>query len=230
MTELTGMAGAEKANILLVDDNPANLVAVESVLTGLGQNITTARSGAEALKRLLEREYAVILLDVNMAGMDGFETAGYIRGRRKTAHTPIIFLTAYAEAMQAARGYSLGAVDCIVTPVIPEILRTKVQVFVQLYLMTREAKLAQAQRTTQQAIEALPNPIFFTGPDGRYRGVNKAWETFFGMSRTAVAGKTARELFPDDLALAETTSALDSALLDAPGSQTYEAVIPSADG
>src|SRR5688572_16169518 len=108
MTDLPELPDADKANILLVDDNPANLVAVESVLAGLGQNVITARSGAEALKRLLEREYAVILLDVNMADMDGFETAGYIRGRRKTAHTPIIFLTAYAEAMHSARGYSLG--------------------------------------------------------------------------------------------------------------------------
>src|SRR5687768_14084530 len=190
-------SNGDKANILVVDDNPANLIAVESVLADLGQNVLTARSGSEALKRLLVRDYAVILLDVNMADMDGFETAGYIRGRGKTAHTPIIFLTAYAEAMQSARGYSLGAVDCIVTPVIPEILRTKVHVFVQLYHMTRDAKLAQAQRTTQEMIEALPNPIFFTGTDGRYRGVNKAWETFFGFARDTVIGKSAAEIFPN---------------------------------
>src|SRR5687768_7215870 len=213
MAAIPGIAGAEKAGILIVDDRPANLIALESVLAELGQDIVTARSGQEALKHLLERDFAVILLDVNMAGMDGFETAAYIRGREKTAHTPIIFLTAYAEAMESARGYSLGAVDCIVTPIVPEILRTKVQVFVQLYLLTREAKRLQAQRTTQEAIEALPNPIFFTGADGRYSGVNKAWETFFGLPRAAVIGRTARELFPGEAESAAASEAIDRALL-----------------
>jgi len=228
--EARAAAAGEKANILIVDDRPANLIALKAILTGLGQNIVTARSGVEALRRLLEREYAVVLLDVNMAEMDGFETAALMRGSAKTAHTPIIFLTAYAEAMMSAKGYALGAVDCIVTPVIPEILRTKVQVFVQLYLMTREAKLAQARRTTQEAIEALPNPIFFTGTDGRYRGVNKAWEDFFGIPRAAVIGRTARELFPDDPVLAAETSTLDHALLVEPGSQSYDARIRASDG
>lgn len=167
-------AGAEKASILIVDDHAANLLALKTALEELGQNIVTARSGDEALRRLLEREFAVILLDVNMPGMDGFETAGYIRGSQKTAHIPIIFVTAHAEAMQSAKGYALGAVDCIVTPVIPEILRTKVRVFVELYLMTRQAQRTEAQRTTQEMIEALPNPIFFTDTEGRYRGVNNA--------------------------------------------------------
>src|SRR5688572_1729602 len=179
----TTVSDADRASILIVDDRPANLLVFQSMLEDLGQHIVTAQSGYEALKHLLEREFAVILLDVNMPGMDGFETASYIRGREKTAHTPIIFLTAYAEAMHSAKGYSLGAVDCIVTPVIPEILRTKVQVFVKLFLMTREAKAMEAQRTTQQMIEALPNPIFFTGNDGRYRAVNEAWERFFGVAR-----------------------------------------------
>jgi CheY-like chemotaxis protein len=99
---------AERANILIVDDRPANLLVLRSMLDELGQRIVTAQSGYEALKQLLEREFAVILLDVNMPGMDGFETASYIRGREKTAHTPIIFLTAFAEAMHSAKGYSLG--------------------------------------------------------------------------------------------------------------------------
>src|SRR4051812_6026220 len=129
------LAASDKANILVVDDRAANLLVLETMLEDLGQNVVTARSGSEALRQLLDHEFAVILLDVNMPGMDGFETAGYIRGRGKTAHTPIIFLTAHAEAMEEARGYSLGAVDCIVTPVIPDILRTKVRVFVELYLM-----------------------------------------------------------------------------------------------
>jgi diguanylate cyclase (GGDEF)-like protein/PAS domain S-box-containing protein len=223
-------APPEKASILIVDDRPANLLVLQSMLEELGQNIVTAQSGSEALKHLLEREFAVILLDVNMPGMDGFETAAYIRGRDKTAHTPIIFLTAYAEAMHSAKGYALGAVDCIVTPVIPEILRTKVQVFVKLYLLTREAKVAEAQRTTQEMIEALPNPIFFNGRDGRYRGVNKAWEVFFGLPRSAVIGKSAREVFPDNETLADWSESMHHALLQEPGTKTFEATISTAHG
>jgi diguanylate cyclase (GGDEF)-like protein/PAS domain S-box-containing protein len=221
---------ANRASILIVDDRPANLLVFQSMLEDLGQHVVTAQSGYEALRHLLEREFAVILLDVNMPGMDGFETASYIRGREKTAHTPIIFLTAYAEAMHSAKGYSLGAVDCIVTPVIPEILRTKVQVFVKLYLMTREAKAMEAQRTTQQMIEALPNPIFFTGNDGRYRAVNEAWERFFGVARAQAVGKTAREVFPNHHELAEWTEAMHSELLRTPGTKMFEATIGRPDG
>jgi diguanylate cyclase (GGDEF)-like protein/PAS domain S-box-containing protein len=220
----------EKANILIVDDRPANLLVLRSMLDELGQTIVTAQSGYEALKQLLEREFAVILLDVNMPGMDGFETASYIRGREKTAHTPIIFLTAFAEAMHSAKGYSLGAVDCIVTPVIPEILRTKVQVFVKLHLMTRQAKVVEAQRATQQMIEALPNPIFFKSIDGRYRGVNKAWELFFGLPRQAIVGKTAREVFAGNPELAAASEQMHAALLGEPGSRMFEATIPGPDG
>ncbi|HUP93858.1 MAG TPA: EAL domain-containing protein [Burkholderiales bacterium] len=220
----------EKASILIVDDRPANLLVYRSALEDLGQNLVTAQSGYDALKHLLERDFAVILLDVNMPGMDGFETAAYIRGREKSAHTPIIFLTAYAEEMQSAKGYALGAVDCIVTPVIPEILRTKVQVFVQLYLMTRESERVQAERTTQEMIEALPNPIFFTGMDGRYRGVNKAWETFFGIPRTHAVGKMPRELFSEHKETGDWSHEMDRVLLLQPGTQTYEAVVPAFDG
>ncbi|HEV7804114.1 MAG TPA: EAL domain-containing protein, partial [Burkholderiales bacterium] len=198
----------------------------ETMLEELGHNIITARSGQEALKHLLEREFAVILLDVNMPGMDGFETAGYIRRRDKSAHIPIIFLTAYAEAMQQAKGYALGAVDCIVTPAIPEILRTKVRVFVELFVMTRESKRTEAERMTQAMIEAIPNPIFFMATDGRFRGVNKAWEHFFGRSRTAVIGRTARELFPDTPGFCDWSEGL----LQQEGTQTHEAAVPAGDG
>ena len=216
----------DKANILIVDDRPANLLVLESMLEELGQNIITARSGQEALKHLLEREFAVVLLDVNMPGMDGFETARYVRQRPKTAHTPIIFLTAYAEVMEEAKGYSLGAVDCIVTPAIPEILRTKVRVFIELYLMTRESRRSEAERITQGMIEALPNPIFLMGLDGRYRGVNKAWEEFFGIARGAAIGRTARELFATLPAIADWSHSL----LLSEGTQTQEAALPTADG
>ncbi len=137
---------AHKASILIVDDRPENLLAFKTTLDELGQHVVTARSGEEALKRLLESDFAVILLDVNMPGMDGLETATFIRGRQKSARTPIIFLTAYVEEMHTAKGYSLGAVDYMLTPVRPEVLRTKVKVFVELYLMTRQVERQADQR------------------------------------------------------------------------------------
>src|SRR5690242_20649452 len=106
----------DKANILVVDDLADNLLVATSVLEELGQNVVTARSGPEALRRVLETDFAVILLDVNMPGMDGYETAALIRGRKRSAHTPIIFVTAYADEMNTAHGYALGAVDYVLSP------------------------------------------------------------------------------------------------------------------
>ena len=147
----------EKVNILVVDDLPEKLLVIETILEGLGQNIVCARSGREGLRQLLEREFAVILLDVNMPDMDGFETAAMIRQRRQTAHTPIIFITALSDEMHTAQGYSLGAVDYILSPVVPEILRTKVGVFVDLFKKTRqverqaEARIALAREQAARA-------------------------------------------------------------------------------
>jgi signal transduction histidine kinase len=137
---------ADKANVLIVDNLPDNLLVLETILAGLGQNIVTARSGEEALRRVLDQEFAVILLDINMPGMDGLETAAYIRGRKKSAHTPIIFLTAYADEVHTAKGYELGAVDYILSPVVPEMLRTKVKVFVDLHLMTQKVRRQADER------------------------------------------------------------------------------------
>ena len=121
----------DKVNILVVDDLPEKLLTMQVMLEELGENLVTADSGREALRCLLDQDFAVILLDVNMPDMDGFETAGLIRQRKKSAHTPIIFLTAYSDEIYTARGYSLGAVDYILSPVLPEVLRTKVKVFVE---------------------------------------------------------------------------------------------------
>src|SRR5687768_15143409 len=107
----------DRANILLVDDNEEKLTAIEAVLTELGQNIVKARSGREALRCLLGGDFAVILLDVNMPGLSGFETAELIRQRKSSESTPIIFITAYGDEVFVERGYSLGAVDYILTPV-----------------------------------------------------------------------------------------------------------------
>jgi signal transduction histidine kinase/CheY-like chemotaxis protein len=140
------MTDTDKANILVVDDLPEKLLVMGSVLEELDQNVVTARSGAEALRRVLEHDFAVILLDVNMPGMDGYETAALIRGRKRSAHTPIIFITAYADEMNTAHGYSLGAVDYVLSPVVPEVLRTKVRVFVELYLMTQQVRRQADER------------------------------------------------------------------------------------
>ena len=130
----------ERVNILAVDDSPEKLLALTAVLSELNQNIVTAASGREALRQLLRQEFAVILLDVNMPGLDGFETAALIRQRLSSEHTPIIFITAYGDQTHAARGYSLGAVDYILAPVEPEILKTKVMVFVELFRKTAEVR------------------------------------------------------------------------------------------
>ncbi len=132
----------QKANILIVDDKPAKLQALESVLSGLDENILTARSGKEALKHVLKTDFAVILLDVNMPEMDGFETAELIRKRKSSANTPIIFVTAIGTSeSERARGYSIGAVDYIFQPVPPEIIKYKVERFVELHKMTQKLEM-----------------------------------------------------------------------------------------
>ena len=131
-------AAEESANILLVDDRPDKSLAMQTVLADLGQNVVKASSGKAALRCLLETDFAVILLDVNMPGLDGFETAHLIRQRQSTEHTPIIFVTGISDTeTHVNRGYSLGAVDYILTPVLPDVLRTKVSVFVELFKKNR---------------------------------------------------------------------------------------------
>jgi CheY-like chemotaxis protein len=124
----------ERAKILMVDDRPENLVALEAVLGGLDQTLVRAGSGEEALKALLLADFAVILLDVQMPGMDGFETAAQIKRRDRTKDVPIIFLTAVTGGPHHAyRGYAAGAVDYLTKPFDPWILRAKVSVFVELH-------------------------------------------------------------------------------------------------
>jgi signal transduction histidine kinase len=144
----------EKVNILVVDDTPANLVAMEVILADLGQNVVKARSGREALKHLLHQDFAVILLDVKMPDMDGYETAALIRERPRSEYTPIIFVTAHdPSASGRSRGYSLGAVDYIYAPVVPEILKAKVASLVDLSKIQLLHKQAE-QRARQEATRA----------------------------------------------------------------------------
>ena len=143
----------EKVNILLVDDLPEKILSYEAVLDDLGQNLIIARSGEEALKLVLKHEFAVILLDVNMPGMDGFEAASLIRSRKKCAHTPIIFLTAFPDEIRMAQGYASGAVDYLLTPVVPEILQAKVKVFIELSQMKKQAASQAEEKAMRKAAE-----------------------------------------------------------------------------
>lgn len=135
------MENQEKANILLVDDRPANLLSMQNILAGLCENIVCANSGKEALQHLLHEDFAVILLDVNMPEMNGYETAALIRNRPKSAHTPIIFISAIdTTEMHRDKGYLFGGVDYIFSPVVPEILQAKVAVFIDLFRVTNAFK------------------------------------------------------------------------------------------
>src|SRR5262245_796543 len=144
----------EKAAILIVDDLPEKLLVFQSILEDLGEELVMVRSGSEALREILAREFAVILLDVNMPDIDGLETAKLIREYKRSAHTPIIFITAYADEMQTAQGYSLGAVDYILAPVIPDVLRSKVKVFVEFYRMQQRARALAEERVALAKAEA----------------------------------------------------------------------------
>jgi two-component sensor histidine kinase len=150
------MRDAKRADILIVDDLPEKHLTYRVALEALDQNIVAVTSGEEALQLLLEHEFAVILLDVNMPGMSGLETAALIRQRRRSRHTPIIFVTAFADDVQTVEGYALGAVDYILTPIIPEILRAKVNVFVELFRMRAELTRSHAlleQRVADRTAE-----------------------------------------------------------------------------
>jgi signal transduction histidine kinase/DNA-binding response OmpR family regulator len=128
------------ADVLIVDDRSEQRLALSTLLGEIADHVVEAASGREALRWLLRRDFAVILLDVNMPDMDGFETASLIRKRKTSEHTPIIFVTAYGDDTHASRGYSLGAVDYILTPIDSQILQTKVSVFVDLFRKSEQLK------------------------------------------------------------------------------------------
>ncbi|HZI90568.1 MAG TPA: SpoIIE family protein phosphatase [Thermoleophilaceae bacterium] len=170
------------ANILIVDDLPENLMALRAVLEPLGHRIVEAGSGEEALKRLLEEDFAVALLDVQMPGLDGFETAEYIRRRERTQHLPIIFLTAIdKETHHVFRGYSVGAVDYLFKPFEPEILRSKVSVFVELHQTT--GALRESEERFRAAFADAPIGIGLLNREGRFTQVNRALCDLAGRSQ-----------------------------------------------
>ena len=180
-------------NILLVDDHLENLLALEGVLASLGQNLVRACSGKEALKCLLEQDFAVILLDVQMPGMDGFETATLIRSRERSRHIPIIFMTALHNSDQLVyKGYSVGAVDYLFKPIEPEILLSKVTAFVDLFQKTAKvqrqadqleavnAELRTSQARLQDFLDHANDLIQIMSPSGELLYVNPAWRYTLG--------------------------------------------------
>lgn len=211
----------QKMNILLVDDRPENLLALEAILHSLGQNLVKAHSGEEALRHLLERDFAVILLDVQMPGIDGFETARLIRQRKKTEHTPIIFITATSPTDSLIfQGYALGAVDYLIKPIAPEILLLKVGVFFELFKKAMEVKkqaeylknineelerqITERKRTEEELqrskqeiktlVENVPDVIARYDRQLRHVYINSACEQASGILPQEFIGKTLTEI------------------------------------
>jgi PAS domain S-box-containing protein len=191
-----------KIRLLLVDDNAENLISLEAMLHGITDEMVLARSGREALRHVLEhQDFAAILLDVKMPDMDGFETAELIRSRRQNRNTPILFLTGFRNDEQLFRGYDLGAVDFLFKPVVPEILRSKVSVFVELarsnQLLRQQADtLAKAELKFRSLLEAAPDVMLISQSDGTIVHVNAHMYDWFGYERGEVRGRNIRILVP----------------------------------
>ena len=209
------IAGTPQASILLVDDHPANLVALEATLAPLGQRLVSASSGREALKALLVDEFAVILLDVQMPDLDGFETAALIRAHPRTAQIPIIFVTAiHRDQPHVARGYEYRCVDYLAKPFDPGILRSKVSVLVDIFLREkrieaqatalrqreREELRRSGERRMQRLIDSVPVSIWALRADGTFYDCNRAWTEYAGLTKvTDVRVDPAALVHPEDL-------------------------------
>jgi PAS domain S-box-containing protein len=217
----------QKVKILLVDDTPENLVSLEAALDGLNQDLVLAHSGKQALLQLLEHDFAAILLDVKMPDMDGFEAAELIRRRERSRHTPILFLTGYKNEEHLFRGYDLGAVDFLFKPIVPEVLRSKVAVFVELSrnaaLLREQAAalrhqadvLRRAEQTFRSLLEAAPEAMVMCRQDGQIVMANSRVESLFGASCANLIGINIRTLIPD----------WDFAILPAPDEDLSKAVL-----
>jgi PAS domain S-box-containing protein len=210
---------AEQVDILLVDDRSENLLALEAILEPLGQRLVRAQSGESALRCLLEREFAVILLDVQMPGMNGFETARMIKARDRTKHVPIIFLTAISKDEDYVfKGYSVGAVDYMSKPFQPEILRSKVQVFVDLQVQRRRIaeqehrihdierqelelrhmrELLQSEARFREIVGSAMDAIVLFDADGKISLINGAAERMFGTTTDDAIGSSIARFFPE---------------------------------
>jgi PAS domain S-box-containing protein len=223
------VTSADQVDILLVDDRAENLLALEAILEPLGQRLVRAPSGEDALRCLLEREFAVILLDVQMPGLNGFETARLIKARERTRNLPIIFLTAISKDEDYVfKGYSVGAVDYMSKPFQAEILRSKVQVFVDLYLQRRRIaeqehrirgierqdleirhmhELLQSEARFREIVGSAMDAIVAFDANGKISLVNGAAERMFGTTAAAAVGSSITRFFPERAA-ADTMSTL----------------------
>jgi PAS domain S-box-containing protein len=210
---------SDPVDILIVDDRPENLLALEAILEPLGQRLVRASSGEDALRCLLERDFAVILLDVQMPNMNGFETARLIKSRQRTRFIPIIFLTAISkEAEYVFRGYSVGAVDYMFKPFQPEILRSKVGVFVELYLQQRRLteqeqrlreierqdlelrhmrELLQSEARFSEIVRSAMDAIVVFDADGKITQLNGMAERMFGRTAADSIGASITTFFPE---------------------------------
>jgi PAS domain S-box-containing protein len=206
-----------RARILMVDDRPENLMALEAILEPLGPELVRANSGEEALRQVLLHDFAVILLDVQMPGMNGFETAQLIKSRERSKLTPIIFLTAISKDEQFVyAGYEVGAVDYMFKPFNPDVLRSKVAVFVDLYLKTEQlkeqearlresevralelqhrAELTQSEARTSEIVDSALEAIITFGDDRLISLFNPAAERTFGVAAREATGKPVDNLF-----------------------------------
>jgi len=190
---------SQRFNILLVDDRRENLTALEAVLEPLGQNLVLAASGDEALKLVLKRDFALIVLDVQMPGLDGFETARIIKQLDKTRHIPIIFLTGVStEKSHVFQGYSAGAVDYVVKPFDPEVLVSKVGVFIDLERKTRALK--ESEERFRSAFDHAPIGVALITLDGRWLRINRALCDISGYSEARLLSSLVRDIVhPDDV-------------------------------
>jgi hypothetical protein len=198
----------QRMKILLVDDTPDNLVSIEAALSGLGEDLVLANSGKEALRHLLNEDFAAILLDVRMPDMDGFETAELIRSRPRSRQTPILFLTGYRNEEHLFRGYDLGAVDFLFKPIVPEVLRSKVAVFVDLSrgnarlkeqadALRKQAEVLQkAEQRFRSLLEAAPDPMVMCREDGEILMVNSQTEVLFRSGRERLLSRNISALVP----------------------------------
>ena len=202
----------DRVNVLLVDDRPENLLALEAILNSPSYNLVQANSGMEALRCLLHQDFAVILLDVQMPGMDGFETATLIRSRDRSRSTPIIFITAFSSNdTHVFKGYSLGAVDYLFKPLKPEILTSKVQVFVELFQKTVEVKqqatqlaavnteLSKSEERFRTLCACSPLGIYVADVEGRCTYINPRCQAICGLTlEESLAEVWQREVHPED--------------------------------
>ena len=202
ISDLWSDAGAERAKLLLVDDDRDNLLALQAILEPLGQELMLASSGLEALRLCLDHNFAAMLLDVRMPDMDGFETAEMIRARKRSSHTPILFLTGYRSDEQLFRGYDLGAVDFLFKPIVPEILQSKVAVFVELsrkeQLLRRKTEaLERTEQKFRAVLEAAPDAMVITDEQGLIQLANSRTDSLFGYKREQLLGSKITSLIPD---------------------------------